>query len=67
MPADPNIAVSTQNTVNWEFLAHRKILLVFPNGVNSPSLFPNGSDRTWANLWKSLKTGEFIKAEADGQ
>ena len=65
IPADPKIKVSVQNTLNWEYLAHRKTLLVFPAGVSMPTLFPIGSDRTLLNLWESIRTGEFKKAEAE--
>jgi uncharacterized membrane protein len=67
IPADPDITVSTQNTVNWGYLAHRKKLLGFPNGVNAPDRFPKGNDRKLSNLWKFITTGKFKKGEADVQ
>ncbi len=67
IPADSGVTVSTQNTVNWGYLAHRKKLFAFPNGVNTPELFPKGVDRKLSDLWKSIRNGNFNKAETDAQ
>jgi len=31
IPADPQVSVMTQNTVNWSHLAHREVYLYFPS------------------------------------
>ncbi len=36
IPSDPEVAVSTQNTLNWGYLAHRRYYFAFPVGVVEP-------------------------------
>jgi len=35
IPNDPNIAVSTQNSLHWDYLAQRKYYFLYPQGVSS--------------------------------
>ena len=67
IPVNPSILVSTQNTVNWGYLAHRKLLMGFPNGMNTPDRFPKGMDRKLSDLWEFISTGNLKKREADAQ
>ncbi len=36
IPSDPEVAVSTQNTLNWGYLAHRRYYFAFPIGAVEP-------------------------------
>lgn len=65
VPADPEVAVSAQNTLNWGYLAHRKYYFPFPFGVLQPHSVLKGSDRSLAGLWKFINTGEMTKAKLE--
>jgi len=55
IPSDPGVAVSTQNTLNWGYLAHRRYYFAFPVGVVEPALVPPKENRLWlvvSSLWK---------------
>ena len=58
IPADPNVAVTTQNTVNWYHLAHRKVYAPFPAGIAEPIKVMDWSSRTWDGFWEFVSTGE---------
>lgn len=58
LPADPVIAVTTQNTLNWGYLAHRQVYLPFPDGVAEPVKVMNWSSRTWAGFWEYVRSGD---------
>jgi len=45
IPADPNVVVSTQNSLNWSYLAHRKYYFCFPTGVTEPAKVPDFSNK----------------------
>ena len=57
IPADSDISVSSQNTVNWGHLAHRKVYLPFPLGVILPHKVIDFSNRDLAGLWQFVRTG----------
>ena len=57
IPVNREVSVTTQNTVNWSHLAHRKVYLPFPLGIAEPHKVMDWSNRTWDGL------GEFVKTE----
>ena len=57
IPADPNVSVTTQNTVNWYHLAHRKVYMPFPFGIDSPRPVVDYSNRDLASLWHYTLSG----------
>ena len=57
IPADSDVSVTTQNTVNWYHLAHRKVYLPFPLGVHSPHMVMDWSNRDLPGLWQYVLTG----------
>jgi uncharacterized membrane protein len=62
IPADPDVSVTTQNTVNWYHLAHRKVYLPFPVGVDTPHRVMDWSNRDFPGLWQYVRTGEMPPA-----
>ena len=50
IPADKNISVSTQNSLNWHHLAHRDVYLVFPQGVVEPYKIMSFSNRDFTGF-----------------
>lgn len=59
IPTNPEASVSTQNTVNWYHLAHRKVYLPFPMGVGEPPhKVIDWSNRDLPGLWTFIRTGE---------
>ena len=56
IPADPDVSVSTQNTVNWYHLAHRKVYLPFPDGVGEPHKIMDWSNRSTTGLLEFIRT-----------
>lgn len=58
IPPDPDVSVTTQNTVNWYHLAHRKAYAPFPVGVAEPIKVTDWSSRTWDGFWEFVSTGE---------
>jgi hypothetical protein len=57
IPADPDVSVATQNTVNWYHLANRKVYLPFPLGVDTPHRVMDWSNRDLPGLWHFVRTG----------
>lgn len=57
IPADRDVSVSTQNTVNWGHLAHRKVYLPFPVGVGEPHKELDWSNRSLEGLWTFIRSG----------
>jgi hypothetical protein len=57
IPANSNISVTTQNTVNWYHLAGRKDYLPFPLGVDVPHRVMDWSNRDLPGLWQYVRTG----------
>ena len=55
--ADPDVSVTTQNTVNWYHLADRKVYLPFPMGVDVPHRVIDWSNRDLPGLWQYVRTG----------
>lgn len=62
IPADPEVSVTTQNTVNWHHLAHRKVYAPFPRGIEEPIQVMDWSSRTWDGFWRFVRTGEMPPA-----
>jgi uncharacterized membrane protein len=62
IPADPDVSVTTQNTVNWGHLAHRKVYLPFPLGVDVPHRVMDWSNRDLPGLWLYVRTGDMPPA-----
>ncbi len=62
IPADPDVSVATQNTVNWYHLAHRKAYLQFPLFVDTPHKVIDWSNRDLAGLWQYMRTGDMPPA-----
>lgn len=58
IPSAPDISVSTQNTVNWHHLAHRKVYMLFPMGVAEPQKVMDWSNRSREGLWEFIRTGQ---------
>jgi uncharacterized membrane protein len=58
IPADPDVSITTQNTVNWYLLAHRKVYLLFPLGVDTPHRVMDWSSRDLPGLWQYVRTGD---------
>ncbi|MFQ5444293.1 MAG: DUF2079 domain-containing protein [Nitrospinales bacterium] len=65
VPSDPNIVVSAQNSLNWNYLAHRKYFFLFPFGVFQPIKVMQDSDRTLTGLWNFFKTGKMTAARTE--
>jgi hypothetical protein len=57
IPADPDVSITTQNTVNWYHLADRKVCLPFPLGVDIPYRMIDWSSRDLPGLWQYVRTG----------
>lgn len=57
IPADPNVSVTTQNTVNWYYLADRNVYAPFPQGIEEPIKVMDWSSRTWEGLWEFVRSG----------
>jgi len=62
IPASPQISVSAQNTINHWRLAHRKYYYIFPDGVLSDGLVPDGITLTIESLLRYVTEGEKKKA-----
>jgi hypothetical protein len=62
IPADPDVSVTTQNTVNWYHLAHRKVFLPFPMGVDMPHRVIDWSNRDLPGLLQYIRTGDMPPA-----
>ncbi len=58
IPADPDVSVSTQNTINWSYLSHRNVYLPFPWGVAEPQKIFDWSSRELPGLWQFMRTGD---------
>jgi len=63
VPSDVDVAVSTQNSVNWGYLANRKYYFPFPLGVFQPHRDILGSDRSLSGLWDFIRTGKMEPPE----
>jgi uncharacterized membrane protein len=57
IPDDPEVSVTTQNSVNWSHLAHRTVYMPFPMGITEPRKVIDWSSHTWDGLGVFLKTG----------
>jgi len=51
IPADPQVPVSSQNTLNWGHLAHRKYYFAFPGGVTEPVGTPDFAKKISKKIW----------------
>lgn len=58
IPADPDVSVSAQNTINWSYLAYRNVYLPFPWGIAEPQKLFDWSSRKLPGFWKYLRTGD---------
>lgn len=65
VPSDPEVAVSTQNTLNWGTLAHRKYYFAYPNGAFQPYKINKGFDRPLTGLWNFMITHEVTGINTD--
>jgi uncharacterized membrane protein len=57
IPADPEVSVTTQNTLNYSHLAQRKVYLPFPMAIAEPSKVLDWSNRTGEGLWVFVRSG----------
>ena len=57
VPANPEVSVTTQNTVNLAHLAHRKVYLPFPFGITEPYKLIDTPNQNWSDFLRFLKTG----------
>ena len=57
VPANPDISVTAQNTVNWGHLAHRQVYSLFPWGIADPHKVMDLSNRTLEGFGVFLRTG----------
>jgi uncharacterized membrane protein len=57
IPTDPDVSITTQNTVNWHHLVNRKVYLPFPLGVDIPHRVMDWSNRDLPGLWQFVRTG----------
>ena len=62
IPADPDVSITTQNTVNWYHLAHRKVYLPFPLGVDTRHRVMDWSNRDLPGLWQYVRSGDMPPA-----
>jgi hypothetical protein len=67
IPADPDVSVTTQNTVNWDHLANRKVYLPFPLGVGLPHRVMDWSSRDLLGLWQYVRSGVMPPAITDAR
>ena len=58
IPADPEVSVTTQNTVNWYHLAHRKVHASFPQGIEELIQVMDRSGRMREGFWRFVRTGK---------
>lgn len=55
IPADPEIIISMQNTLNSGYLSKYKNIFVFPHAVNEKKPFAKISQLDWTGFWHFLK------------
>lgn len=58
IPADHSTVLSVQNTLNWERIAFRKFVAVFPDGAIEPARDLQGRDRTTVDFFNYVMTGK---------
>jgi len=54
IPANPQVSVSTQNSLNWWHLSNRNVYLPFPQGVIDPHPIPFWKDNHFKALWNKI-------------
>jgi uncharacterized membrane protein len=57
IPSDPEVTVSTQNNLNWGFLAHRRYYFCFPYSVIRPEMVQDFSSRNFKGLLQYILYG----------
>ena len=57
VPSTPNLFISTQNTLNWGYLADHQVYLPFPYGVGEPYKVMDWKNRDLNGLLKYINTG----------
>lgn len=67
IPANPAVSVASQNTVNWEHLAHRRIYVAFPDGVIEPMKVVTRPSQTLGGFWRFVRSGEIPLALNHGR
>lgn len=67
IPTNPKVSVSTQNTVNWYHLSHRKAFMPFPMGIVEPYKVMDWSGRSWKGLLEFIRTGYKPPATSHGR
>lgn len=70
IPSDPEISVSSQNSLNFSHLSNRKLYLAFPEGVFDPHLVPSlkseiNNNLNVLNFQKNKKTIEYENKYVD--
>ena len=57
IPKDPNVIISTQNTLVFSHIIQRKITLVFPGGTQEKTMGINTSNLSWNGFIKYVLNG----------
>lgn len=63
IPTDPDVVVSSQNTLNWEPLSRRKYFFPFPIGVFEPYGVIHKDNREGKDFREFVTKGKFIAPE----
>jgi uncharacterized membrane protein len=70
IPTDRGVTISTQNSLNHNQLAHRRVYMPFPMGIRDPYRVTDWSDHSWKGFWGYIRTGlkapvKYIEEYAD--
>jgi len=60
IPKDPNVIISTQNTLVFSHIIQRKITLVFPGGTQEKTMGINTSNLSWNGFIKYVLHGDIV-------
>jgi len=61
IPANPEIIISMQNSLNSGYLSKYKTIFVFPHAVNEKRAFPKTRQLDWSGFWNFLKNKKLEK------
>ena len=61
IPANPEIIISMQNSLNSGYLSKYKNIFVFPHAVNEKRAFPKISQLDWSGFWDFFKNKKIEK------
>ena len=64
IPRDPEVVVSVQNTLVWNYFMQRKITLIFPGGALEKTIGVNLSNLSWTGFLKYTLVLVFIHHSA---